>query len=68
MASRRCKGNLLIYFEYSDLTESEQRAVKAAMERYNNQGKTHPSYLQQTYANPSKFYQDVIKRYGWNSV
>jgi hypothetical protein len=65
--SRRCKSNLLKDFRYFDLTEREQRDVKDAMERY-NLGGTKPAGLQAKYKDPDKFYEQIIKRYGWNAV
>ena len=65
--SRRCKSNLLKDFRYGDLTEREQRDVKDAMEHY-NRGGTKPAGLQAKYKDPDKFYEQIIKRYGWNAV
>lgn len=66
--SRR-KSNLVISFQYDDLTPSEQRSVREMMERYNsNPGKFHSKDILKNYTRPAQFYHDVIKRYGWGCV
>lgn len=69
MASyRRSRNNLIVHFIYSDLTEREKKAVNEAMERYNSKEISFAPGLQKNYTNPSQFFQDVIRRYGWTAV
>lgn len=65
----RKKSNLVISFDYGDLTPGEQRSVREMMERYNaNPGKFRSKDLQKNYTRPEQFYHDVVKRYGWGCV
>lgn len=61
----RYKGNLITDFRYLDLTEVERNDVLRLMEKYNNQGGNAPAGLQAKYSDPGKFYEQVIKKYGW---